>query len=58
MARVPTATPLGICTIDSRLSRPDNERLCTGTPSTGSGVMAAIMPGRWAAPPAPAMITL
>ena len=28
-----------------------------GTPSTGSHVCAAIMPGRWAAPPAPAMIT-
>ena len=31
--------------------------LCTGTPSTGSMVCAATMPGRWAAPPAPAMIT-
>ena len=30
----------------------------TGTPKTGSGVMAAVMPGRCAAPPAPAMITL
>ena len=29
----------------------------TGTPITGSGVTAASMPGRWAAPPAPAMIT-
>jgi len=33
-------------------------RLCTGTPKTGSGVSAAAMPGRCAAPPAPAMITL
>ena len=31
-------------------------RLCTGTPSTGTVVLAASMPGRWAAPPAPAMI--
>ncbi len=30
---------------------------CTGTPKTGSAVLAASMPGRWAAPPAPAMIT-
>ena len=29
----------------------------TGTPSTGRCVLAAVMPGRWAAPPAPAMIT-
>ena len=29
----------------------------TGTPITGSGVTEASMPGRWAAPPAPAMIT-
>ena len=28
-----------------------------GTPMTGRGVRAAIMPGRWAAPPAPAMMT-
>src|SRR5690606_18743450 len=30
----------------------------TGTPSTGRWVIAATMPGRCAAPPAPAMITL
>ena len=30
----------------------------TGTPNTGSVVMAAVMPGRCAAPPAPAMMTL
>ncbi len=29
----------------------------TGTPITGSGVTAASIPGRCAAPPAPAMIT-
>ena len=30
----------------------------TGTPMTGRGVTEANMPGRWAAPPAPAMTTL
>jgi hypothetical protein len=30
----------------------------TGTPNTGSVVKAAVMPGRCAAPPAPAMMTL
>ena len=29
----------------------------TGTPSTGRSVLAAHMPGKWAAPPAPAIIT-
>ena len=33
-------------------------RLATGTPSTGNRVMLATMPGRCAAPPAPAMMTL
>jgi hypothetical protein len=33
-------------------------RLSTGTPSTGSIVIAAAIPGRCAAPPAPAMIAL
>ncbi len=28
-----------------------------GTPSTGSSVLAAATPARWAAPPAPAMMT-
>ena len=57
MASVPTATPAGICAIESNESSPFNARDSTGTPSTGSQVCAAIMPGRWAAPPAPAMIT-
>ena len=39
-------------------SRPSSASICTGTPMTGSGVIAAVMPGRCAAPPAPAMITL
>src|SRR5262249_35634864 len=52
IASVPTGTPPGICTIDSRESMPFSAWLSTGTPSTGSGVMEAVMPGRWAAPPA------
>ncbi len=36
---------------------PDSAFDSTGTPSTGSCVFAAVMPGRCAAPPAPAMIT-
>ena len=57
IASVPTGTPPGICTIDSSESSPCSAALCTGTPSTGSTVCAATMPGRCAAPPAPAMIT-
>ena len=57
MAKVATGMPAGICTIDNRLSTPRKTRLSTGTPSTGSAVSAAAMPGRWAAPPAPAMMT-
>ena len=58
MARVPTGMPAGIWTMESSESWP--RRVCDsiGTPSTGSGVQAAAMPGRWAAPPAPAMMTL
>lgn len=58
MARVPTGMPAGIWTIDSRLSLPLSALLSTGTPKTGRAVMAAVMPGRWAAPPAPAITTL
>mmetsp|Transcript_28623 Transcript_28623/g.80000 ORF Transcript_28623/g.80000 Transcript_28623/m.80000 type:complete len:238 (-) Transcript_28623:761-1474(-) len=59
MATVATGTPRGIWTMESRESTPSK---CaplgfTGTPITGKGVMAATMPGRWAAPPAPAMMT-
>ena len=35
---------------------PPRCRDATGTPSTGTIVLAASIPGRWAAPPAPAMI--
>ena len=37
---------------------PDSALDSTGTPNTGSVVIAAVMPGRCAAPPAPAMMTL
>ena len=56
MASVPTGMPAGICTIDSKVARPLSAFDCTGTPSTGE-VFAAVMPGRCAAPPAPAMMT-
>src|SRR4051794_35400738 len=59
MATVATGTPFGICTIDSSASMPPSAPLAltTGTPTTGSTVWAATMPGRCAAPPAPATIT-
>ena len=57
IARVPTGMPAGICTIERRLSIPLRLTDSTGTPSTGSDVQAAHIPGRCAAPPAPAMIT-
>ena len=56
-ATVATGTPAGIWTIDSSESSPSRCSSGTGTPITGSGVTAASIPGRWAAPPAPAMIT-
>ena len=58
IASVPTGTPAGIWTIESRLSMPLSAWLSTGTPSTGSEVIEAVMPGRCAAPPAPAITTL
>ncbi|KAH3669382.1 hypothetical protein OGAPHI_001503 [Ogataea philodendri] len=58
MATVATGTPLGIWTIECSESTPSSVEPLTGTPITGSGVMAATIPGRWAAPPAPAMIHL
>lgn len=54
---VATGTPAGICTIDSSESRPSRCLSGTGTPMTGSGVTEASIPGRCAAPPAPAMST-
>src|SRR5450830_1336397 len=56
MAKVATGTPLGICRIDSMESSPRKYFDGTGTPSTGTMVIAATMPDRWAAPPAPAMM--
>ena len=58
MAKVATGMPFGICTMESSESWPDSAFDCTGTPSTGTMVLAASMPGRWAAPPAPATIAL
>ena len=52
MAKVATGMPFGICTMESSESTPDRALDCTGTPSTGTVVLAASMPGRWAAPPA------
>src|SRR5579871_3821286 len=57
MAKVATGTPPGIWAMDSRESRLFKARLSTGTPRTGRAVMLATMPGKCAAPPAPAMIT-
>ena len=56
-ATVATGTPAGICTMESSESMPSRYFSGTGTPITGSGVTDASIPGRWAAPPAPAMIT-
>ena len=49
--------PAGICTIDSSESRPFRAPRFHRTPTTGSVVIEATMPGRCAAPPAPAIIT-
>jgi len=57
MASVPTGMPAGIWAMESKESMPFSALDCTGTPSTGRSVIEAVMPGRWAAPPAPAMIT-
>ncbi len=56
IAKVATGMPRGIWTMDSSESSPRRYFEGTGTPSTGTTVLAAIMPGRCAAPPAPAMI--
>ena len=57
MASVPTGMPAGICTMESSESMPFRALLSIGTPSTGRSVSEAVIPGRCAAPPAPAMIT-
>mmetsp|Transcript_12586 Transcript_12586/g.47048 ORF Transcript_12586/g.47048 Transcript_12586/m.47048 type:complete len:261 (-) Transcript_12586:1152-1934(-) len=56
IATVATGTPLGICKIEYTESTPSRCFSGTGTPITGSGVIAATIPGRCAAPPAPAMM--
>ena len=58
MAIVATGTPPGICTIDKRESIPLRARLLIGTPTTGTIVCPATIPGRCAAPPAPAITDL
>src|SRR3989344_1355583 len=58
IAKVATGMPPGICTIERSESNPLRALDSIGTPSTGSGVSAATMPGRCAAPPAPAMMLL
>ena len=45
MANVPTGIPLGICAIESKLSRPLSFLLSIGTPKTGKEVRADIIPG-------------
>mmetsp|Transcript_70786 Transcript_70786/g.140294 ORF Transcript_70786/g.140294 Transcript_70786/m.140294 type:complete len:271 (-) Transcript_70786:922-1734(-) len=57
IATVATGTPRGIWTMERRESLPDSAEDLTGTPMTGRGVRAATIPGRCAAPPAPAMTT-
>src|SRR3546814_2855600 len=57
-ATVATGMPEGIWRMDRMESHPSMELDdLMGTPMTGSVVREATMPGRWAAPPAPAMIT-
>src|SRR5438552_2656132 len=58
IATVATGIPAGIWTIDRSESSPSSWLSGTGTPITGSGVIDAVMPGRCAAPPAPAITTL
>ena len=58
VATVATGIPDGICTMEYRESLPPKEVVCIGIPITGIGKIAAHIPGRCAAIPAPAMITL
>ena len=57
-ATVATGIPFGICKIDKIESQPSIEfDDLIGTPTTGSGVIEATIPGKCAAPPAPAIMT-
>ena len=58
MATVATGIPLGICTMEYRESTPPRSDVFMGIPITGIGKIAAHIPGRCAALPAPAIITL
>ena len=50
MPTVATGTPLGICTIETKESRPSRKLLSKGIPITGMLVNGAIIPGRCAEP--------
>src|SRR5258706_9055238 len=56
MAKAATGMPLGIWAIDSSESMPFRALDWTGTPSRGTDVLAAFVPAKCAAPPAPAMM--
>ena len=56
IAKVATGIPFGICTIDNNESLPERALDLTGTPITGKLVNEATIQGKWAAPPAPAII--
>ena len=58
IATVATGTPFGIWTIDNKESKPFKFEDFIGTPITGSSESEATIPGRCAAPPAPAIIIL
>jgi len=53
-----TALPVLGVPVESHALKGMDSLLSIGTPRTGNEVIAAVMPGRWAAPPAPAMMTL
>ena len=46
IASVPTGIPFGICAMDNKLSNPLSFLLSIGTPRTGKGVKAEIIPGK------------
>mmetsp|Transcript_21832 Transcript_21832/g.49722 ORF Transcript_21832/g.49722 Transcript_21832/m.49722 type:complete len:225 (+) Transcript_21832:141-815(+) len=56
IATVATGTPPGIWTMLYKESTPERADVFTGTPITGKTVMAATIPGKCAAPPAPAIM--
>src|SRR5258708_9575835 len=57
IASGPTGMPPGIWAMERRESRPLSVLDSTGTPKTGTSVLEAVIPGKCAAPPAPAMMT-